>query len=197
MTRCSGSGEEKILKQNLRFVISLGGFDFEPFEGTSISWSAQQRIVNLGVTETILFWIVQKNFIFKLHKVEKKVFSAQAEQDLILRVVMGNSAISTSGKIMPSSTAPSAPPTLVTEARIPATPGMPLDSISNATGLGIPDNYSPDERLFGIGFENDRITCQVTNQSDVINHPIRLKLYGWTFPMGGRTKEEILRFLQK
>jgi len=183
------------LAEKLRFSVQLGGFDIEPVEGTQLSFSPQLRNLLPSTTTTLTVFVVPRNYAFRLASAKIEHFSAQARQDLNVSLYLGNVTVFSSGKAEPSATTPSAPVELISETRTSGTPGLPLDTISNVTGTGFHDNFTPtDTRSFGIAFENDTIKWQIKNQSDFYPHGIRLYVYGWYFQMKGRSKAEVLRY---
>lgn len=180
------------------FNVSLGGISEENFDSVAVNPSIQQRLIPLGATS---FWLpiykVPQDYVLIIKDVNWYLTSLQAEQDLRVTLVRGkNDLILKSGK-RDDTTGRTRPPfneiLLVIETRVFATPGLQLDSISSATGVGVPDNFNLNfERFHAIVFEDTVISWKIDNQSALYSHAFQASLYGWIFPAQGINKKDIL-----
>lgn len=192
-------GIKELLEERLRFNVSLGGFDIEPYEATPIHPSPQLRQVAPGENLKIPVIVVSRQYILRIESFHVQHYSAQAIQDLQISLVVGEGKkIFISGMIKPISLDSSSPVSIARETRILSNVGMPYTSIAKVGGVGFPDNFPRQNgRTFSIAYENDSVSWQVINQSDLYSHAVKLEIYAWTFPMQGRTKEENLKDLVK
>lgn len=168
----------------------MGGVDSEPLNAMTVYYSPQLRKV-VKLTEPIYqVFIVPKSYIFRLTNMIVEHFSEQGKQDLIIRLVIASSSkqYGQTGK-----TDVATPGIYVTENRLFSEAGAPYTEISSAAGSGKPDNfYPPNGQYFAIAYEDEVVSFKITNQSAVYDHWVRLYLTGWTFPLNGKTKEEVL-----
>lgn len=192
----SMDGIKELLEEKLRFSVSLGGFDTEPFEAKPIHPSPQIRLFLPRTNTKVPIFTVDRQFIFKVASFNVEHFSAQSKQDLQISLSIGDRQVFVSGLVLPISQESSSPVQNAGQVRVFSYVGMPLTSIAVIGGSGYPDNFPRKEnRTHAVAFEGDNVSWQIVNQSDVYSHSIKLELYGWSFPMQGRTKEEILKDL--
>ena len=188
MSQKSYDREDGLKKIWPTFSIDVGGITSEPYEAMSVNPSPQIRKVFKTTAIVIPMYVVPRGMLYKINKFWYDSFSAQAEQDLIIRLRVGNQNSFNSGRIDPTTATVSQ----VTETRLSNILGAPLTILSLTGGTGVHDNFSPDSRIFGLLAEGNAVEFTVQNQSNVYNHVIRVHLSGWAFPLRGRTKLEIL-----
>jgi len=149
--------------------------------------SPQIRTISPNSFINIPIYLVPSDMLVRINEYNWETFSQQADQDLIIRLFVGNDSVFRSGKIDTPETEPPFSSVLpVQETRIGPTPGIPLDTISSATGVGFPDNYPNilDVSIrFGMAYEKELIFFYVENQSAVFDHAIKLNLRGISFPI--------------
>ncbi|HDI51234.1 MAG TPA: hypothetical protein ENF45_01265 [Bacteroidetes bacterium] len=179
----------------VNYTVNLGGFDIEPYEAMPINPSPQLRQISPGTNTKVQIFLVARQYIARISDFKITYYSEQAKQDLQISLLIGDSKqIFVSGLVKPVTTGSSVPISLSRETRAISNTGMPYTSIAKVGGVGYPDNLPRDiTRTFAIAYENDLISWQIINQSDLYTHAVKLELYGWTFPMQGRTRYENLK----
>lgn len=133
-----------------------------------------------GNTEIIPVTTPQTGLTLFIQSFEIKVFCEQAKQDLITSLQVGKKVIYQSGKVKSTSTDfPYALPIPAVETRDENISGLPYTEISSTTGVGYPDNFTPEnKRLFYPVSGEEFIYFKVKNQSAVYEHAIVLELSG-------------------
>jgi hypothetical protein len=132
--------------------------------------------------------------MFRLQHFYPKHVSAQARQDIRINAKLGGRAFFQSGQLT-YNTALSPPVQIVSSSRPAGIPGYPFASaIANATSTGVHDNFPPiNSESYGLAFEDEEVTFDLINQSDVYAHVVGICFSGYIFPVKGQNKCEVYR----
>lgn len=171
---------------NIDHVKIKGEFNFPPQDAEIVAIPPQQRTLAPATSAFYPVYKVKGGCVYRNEKYYWETFSAQGAQDLRFRLMVANSYRIYSGEVgsINKQTPPFDQITWIERTRTAPTVGALFNLISNATGTGFHDNFSPYwKEYYQNWYEEDTVIILVQNQSDFLTHSFLFSTYGWSFKL--------------